>query len=157
MLCSVDVAVIIFGHNKKLYEYSSGDISETLARYQYVRSAFCFVQCISFCTHLTSSNSMASPTSAKDLQISPKNVQKQKRKKRPLHQERLSLNPIPWSLHTSRISQVSSTSTMLRRRHPQCTMASRMVSPSIVTTHPSHRREPHGHRPGTPSGDPTQP
>ena len=37
VLCSVDVAVIIFGHNKKLYEFSSGDINETLRRYQYVR------------------------------------------------------------------------------------------------------------------------
>lgn len=36
VLCSVDVAVIIFGHNKKLYEYSSGDINETIARFQYV-------------------------------------------------------------------------------------------------------------------------
>ncbi|KUL88396.1 hypothetical protein ZTR_04916 [Talaromyces verruculosus] len=35
VLCSVDVAVIIFGHNKKLYEFSSGDIGETLGRYQY--------------------------------------------------------------------------------------------------------------------------
>ncbi|ETI26253.1 hypothetical protein G647_03030 [Cladophialophora carrionii CBS 160.54] len=35
VLCSVDVAVIIFGHNKKLYEFSSGDINETLRRYQY--------------------------------------------------------------------------------------------------------------------------
>ncbi|KAF1810681.1 hypothetical protein P152DRAFT_508626 [Eremomyces bilateralis CBS 781.70] len=40
VLCSVDVAVIIFGHNKKLYEFSSGDINETLGRYQYVRSQF---------------------------------------------------------------------------------------------------------------------
>lgn len=38
VLCSVDVAVIIFGHNKKLYEYSSGDIQETIGRFQYVRS-----------------------------------------------------------------------------------------------------------------------
>lgn len=37
MLCSVDVAVIIFGHNKKLYEFSSGDINDTIGRYQYVR------------------------------------------------------------------------------------------------------------------------
>lgn len=36
VLCSVDVAVIIFGHNKKLFEFSSGDINETLRRYQYV-------------------------------------------------------------------------------------------------------------------------
>jgi SRF-type transcription factor (DNA-binding and dimerisation domain) len=36
VLCSVDVAVIIFGHNKKLYEFSSGDIGETLTRYTYV-------------------------------------------------------------------------------------------------------------------------
>jgi hypothetical protein len=39
VLCSVDVAVIIFGHNKKLYEYSSGDIQETIARFQYVSVA----------------------------------------------------------------------------------------------------------------------
>lgn len=39
VLCSVDVAVIIFGHNKKLYEYSSGDINETIARFQYVSAA----------------------------------------------------------------------------------------------------------------------
>jgi transcription factor RLM1 len=38
VLCSVDVAVIIFGHNKKLYEFSSGDINETIGRYQYVRA-----------------------------------------------------------------------------------------------------------------------
>lgn len=40
VLCSVDVAVIIFGHNKKLYEFSSGDIRDTLGRYQYVRVPF---------------------------------------------------------------------------------------------------------------------
>lgn len=39
VLCSVDVAVVIFGHNKKLYEFSSGDINETLRRYQYVSAA----------------------------------------------------------------------------------------------------------------------
>lgn len=37
MLCSVDVAVIIFGNNKKLYEYSSSDIGEILQRYNFVR------------------------------------------------------------------------------------------------------------------------
>lgn len=40
VLCSVDVAVIIFGHNKKLYEFSSGDINETIGRYQYVSNPF---------------------------------------------------------------------------------------------------------------------
>ncbi|CAI7677842.1 unnamed protein product [Penicillium pancosmium] len=35
VLCSVDVAVIIFAQNKKLYEYSSSDMPEALARYQY--------------------------------------------------------------------------------------------------------------------------
>ena len=40
VLCSVDVAVIIFGHNKKLYEFSSGDINETIGRYQYVSIPF---------------------------------------------------------------------------------------------------------------------
>ena len=39
VLCQVDVAVIIFGHNKKLYEFSSGDINEAIGRYQYVRSS----------------------------------------------------------------------------------------------------------------------
>jgi MADS-box transcription factor len=36
VLCSVDVAVFIFGSNKKLYEYSSGDMRELITRYQYV-------------------------------------------------------------------------------------------------------------------------
>jgi hypothetical protein len=31
------VAVVIFGHNKKLYEYSSSDINEIIGRFQYVR------------------------------------------------------------------------------------------------------------------------
>lgn len=42
VLCSVDVAVIIFGHNKKLYEFSSGDINDTIGRYQYVSIPFSF-------------------------------------------------------------------------------------------------------------------
>ena len=37
-MCSVDVAVIIFGHNKKLYEYSSGEINDIIGRFQYVRT-----------------------------------------------------------------------------------------------------------------------
>ncbi|WPH02368.1 Hypothetical protein R9X50_00523100 [Acrodontium crateriforme] len=39
VLCSVDVAVVIFGHNKKLYEYSSSDINEILGRFQYYGGA----------------------------------------------------------------------------------------------------------------------
>ncbi|KOS21582.1 Transcription factor RLM1 [Escovopsis weberi] len=35
VLCSVDVAVFVFGNNKKLYEYSSIDMRELIARYQY--------------------------------------------------------------------------------------------------------------------------
>ncbi|EFX05453.1 srf-type transcription factor [Grosmannia clavigera kw1407] len=35
VLCSVDVAVFIFGSNKKLYEYSSGDMRDLIARYTY--------------------------------------------------------------------------------------------------------------------------
>ncbi|KAI1502974.1 hypothetical protein F5X99DRAFT_377200 [Biscogniauxia marginata] len=35
VLCSVDVAVFIFGSNKKLYEYSSGDMRELITRYTY--------------------------------------------------------------------------------------------------------------------------
>lgn len=38
VLTSVDVAVIIFGHNNKLFEYcSSKDLPDFLARYQYAR------------------------------------------------------------------------------------------------------------------------
>lgn len=37
VLCSVDVAVFIFGQNKKLYEYSSADMRELITRYTYVR------------------------------------------------------------------------------------------------------------------------
>lgn len=37
VLCQVDVAVIIFGQNKKLYEYSSGNIHEFIGRHQCVR------------------------------------------------------------------------------------------------------------------------
>ena len=39
VLCSVDVAVFIFGSNKKLYEYSSGDMRELITRYSYVSVA----------------------------------------------------------------------------------------------------------------------
>ncbi|KAI0193486.1 hypothetical protein F4808DRAFT_453231 [Astrocystis sublimbata] len=35
VLCSVDVAVFIFGSNKKLYEYSSRDMHELINRYSY--------------------------------------------------------------------------------------------------------------------------
>ncbi|KAF3764345.1 hypothetical protein M406DRAFT_81529, partial [Cryphonectria parasitica EP155] len=35
VLCSVDVAVFIFGQNKKLYEYSSGDMRDLITRYTY--------------------------------------------------------------------------------------------------------------------------
>ena len=40
VLCSVDVAVFIFGQNKKLYEYSSSDMRDLMAKYHYVR--YCF-------------------------------------------------------------------------------------------------------------------
>lgn len=36
VLCSVDVAVFIFGQNKKLYEYSSADMRDLITRYTYV-------------------------------------------------------------------------------------------------------------------------
>jgi len=35
VLCSVDVAVFVFGNNKKLYEYSSNDMRDLIARYQF--------------------------------------------------------------------------------------------------------------------------
>ncbi|KZO90112.1 SRF-like protein [Calocera viscosa TUFC12733] len=37
VLCSADVAVIVFGHNSKLYEYCSTDINALLARQREVR------------------------------------------------------------------------------------------------------------------------
>ena len=37
VLCQVDVAVIIFGNNKKLHQFCSGDINDTISRYQFVR------------------------------------------------------------------------------------------------------------------------
>ena len=37
VLCSVDVAVFIFGQNKKLYEYSSADMRDLMTKYHYVR------------------------------------------------------------------------------------------------------------------------
>lgn len=40
VLCSVDVAVIIFGNNKKLFEYSSSEMRSILSRYTYVRFPF---------------------------------------------------------------------------------------------------------------------
>lgn len=42
VLCSVDVAVFIFGQNKKLYEYSSCDMRELITRYTYVRASWGF-------------------------------------------------------------------------------------------------------------------
>jgi MADS-box transcription factor len=38
VLTSVDVAVIIFGQNNKLYEYSSSPLPEFLQRYNYARA-----------------------------------------------------------------------------------------------------------------------
>ncbi|KAI9898932.1 hypothetical protein N3K66_005393 [Trichothecium roseum] len=35
VLCSVDVAVFVFGNNKKLYEYSSTDMGDLITRYHY--------------------------------------------------------------------------------------------------------------------------
>ncbi|KAK9319162.1 hypothetical protein V1517DRAFT_376735 [Lipomyces orientalis] len=35
VLCSVDIAVIIFGHNKKLYEFTSCDTRQLIERYNY--------------------------------------------------------------------------------------------------------------------------
>lgn len=40
VLCSVDVAVFIFGNNKKLYEYSSRDMRELIRRYTYVSESY---------------------------------------------------------------------------------------------------------------------
>lgn len=70
VLCSVDVAVIIFGHNKKLYEYSSCDMHEALGRYQYVSP---FVDRTSYVERLAKifSVSSAHPMSTKDPMTLP--------------------------------------------------------------------------------------
>jgi hypothetical protein len=65
----VDVAVIIFGHNKKLYEFSSGDIGETLARYSYVHPPF------SALGDPANGPSMAIHTSTRDRQTSGERVE----------------------------------------------------------------------------------
>ena len=67
VLCSVDVAVIIFGANKKLYEFSSGDINEIIGRHQYVsRLAKVF-------SGVTDLHSMAAHTNTKARAILPAN------------------------------------------------------------------------------------
>jgi hypothetical protein len=46
VLTSVDVAVIIFGQNNKLYEYAStANLPDFLQRYQYARNAVCVTIC----------------------------------------------------------------------------------------------------------------
>ena len=76
VLCSVDVAVIIFGHNKKLYEFSSGDINDIIGRYQYVCRGL-LIGRLSTASHLKEdwltdppSNSMAIRTNIKVLPTS---------------------------------------------------------------------------------------
>lgn len=71
VLCSVDVAVIIFGHNKKLYEYSSCDMHEALGRYQYVGDTLMNQwqeaianRCYSSVAHMSTKAQMISPASA---------------------------------------------------------------------------------------------
>lgn len=63
VLCSVDVAVVIFGHNKKLYEYSSSDINEIVGRFQYVRHCFWRLRELDYAL---TGHSMAALTSTKD-------------------------------------------------------------------------------------------
>lgn len=65
VLCSVDVAVIIFGNNKKLYEYSSSDIGELIQRHGFVRDSIS-PQLNSLLTYL----SMVVPMNTKALPIS---------------------------------------------------------------------------------------
>ena len=66
VLCSVDIAVIIFGSNKKLYEYSSGDMSDILGRYTYVCSSHSLRSVHN--AELTHIYSMKLHMSTKDLQ-----------------------------------------------------------------------------------------
>jgi len=50
----VDVAVFIFGQNKKLYEYTSGDMRELMVRYNYVSSRLCASLDDNLANHITS-------------------------------------------------------------------------------------------------------
>jgi hypothetical protein len=138
VLCSVDVAVIIFGHNKKLYEFSSGDIGETLTRYSYVchPTGTC---------HPANPRSMAHLTSTKDPRTFEEKVEKMTRMKmkmkRPVDGRsqcrrstlcHLTYNtPIPSHIFDS----------LQHRRHLRCKMACF----NIVTLHLSHTWD-HGRR-----------
>jgi len=42
VLCSADVAVVVFNANGKLFEFHSGDMDTILLRYSHVRSPFLF-------------------------------------------------------------------------------------------------------------------
>jgi len=140
VLCSVDVAVIIFGHNKKLYEFSSGDIGETLTRYSYVCHPDPDVTC-----HPANPRSMAHLTSTKDLRTFEEKVEKMTRMKmkmrRPVDERsqcrrstlcHLTYNtPIP-----SHISD-----NLQLQRHLRCKMACF----NIATLHLSHTWD-HGRR-----------
>jgi hypothetical protein len=62
VLCSVDVAVFVFGNNKKLYEYSSADMRDLIARYQFVSMTNAPERALD----ANMAGSMAAPTSTRD-------------------------------------------------------------------------------------------
>lgn len=151
VLCSVDVAVIIFGHNKKLYEFSSGDIRETLGKYQYVRTptsclpAFVRLEkawsvlTIDICSGGLPMNTKALPIlRTKTRRMMTMTTMHRALRTRLLNSPSLNrnrnLNPSPsprgWCRRISRISinQLSSISTTHRRPHHPSTMG----SPSIL-------------------------
>lgn len=74
VLCSVDVAVFIFGQNKKLYEYSSCDMRELITRYTYVCNSpdagVCAAQLVYPSTFTNPGHSTVDQMSTKDLQTS---------------------------------------------------------------------------------------
>jgi SRF-type transcription factor (DNA-binding and dimerisation domain) len=62
VLTSVDVAVIIFGQNNKLYEYSStSNLPDFLQRYQYARNAVSLRQILFFLSCLIAKKSKILP------------------------------------------------------------------------------------------------
>lgn len=151
MLCSVDVAVFIFGSNKKLYEYSSSDMRDLITRYTYVGSPPLLFY-------------MGSPANKRDSTVAPTNtrahqtsmgVPRMRKKTTRMAPRRKAM---AWTLIcfplTSRPSPRSLISGITRlQHHPQFRMVSSARTPGMVleATLRNHRWVP-GRRPGTTFG-----
>lgn len=110
----MDVAVIIFGHNKKLYEYSSCDMPEALGRYHYVSWLFLLVAKSQLISPFSSS---VLPMNTKDPVILKANATMKMRKTRLLRPpKRCKPSRATLRFRLTSNSPVSNTFTMLRPR-----------------------------------------